>query len=168
MADERRDLAPPSWDELVDMARYQVRLAEEGNTLVAKQIVALAAQALRGVLTGHEPDPERRIYLDYLARALEQVGDGVDARKALGVWTDTRRHTASPSRDATIYLAVGLELDRLRQASEVINKPVDAAIKRVARHLKLGPSVVGKVWRLAGGEDAWKEACANEDQSLPK
>ena len=145
-------------DDLVEMARHQVRLAEKGNLLAAKRVAEFAAQALRGVLSGHLPDSERRIYLEFIAAALENVNQGVDARKALGTWTNTRAHQVLPDREMVIILAVGLELERQHQ----IHSPVKSAIANVARRLNIGKSVVEKAWKKAGGEDARNAARADD------
>lgn len=143
-------------DDLVEMAREQVRLAEHGNVLAAKRVVEFAAQALRGVLRGDLPDPERRIYLEFIAGALENIIQGGDAAKALGTWTNTRPHQVSPDREALIIFSVGMALEKLHQAK--VSSPVKQAIANVARRLKIGKSVVEKTWKQAGGEDAWNAA----------
>lgn len=144
-------------DDLIEMARYQVRLIEDGNSQAADRVMEFAAQALRGVLKGQLPDAERRVYLEFIAGALESIHQGVDARKALGIWTNTRPHV-SPDREAVIILAVGFELESLSQSG--IESPVKHAVDRVARRLKIGKSVVEATWKRAGGEDAWKAARA--------
>lgn len=107
------------------------------------------------------PDPERCVYLQFAARALEDIGQGIDANKALGIWTNSPRHRVSPNRESTIILSVGLELEKLRRTSQ-LSSPVRQAIRNVAGRLKVGTSVVEKTWRRAGGEDAWNAARSDE------
>ncbi|MDA8348393.1 MAG: hypothetical protein M0038_06270 [Pseudomonadota bacterium] len=143
--------------DLVEMARQQVRLIENGNIPAAARVAEYAAQAIRGVLSSQLPDSERCVYLEFVAGALDAISQGIDARKAFGVWTNSRPQV-SPDREAVIILAVGLEMERLRQSG--IDSPVTQAISRVARRLKLNLSIVQAAWKKAGGEDAWTAARA--------
>lgn len=146
------------------MARQQVRLVEQGNVLAAKRVAEFAAQALRGVLAGELPDPERRVYLEFIAPALESISQGMDARKALGTWANTRAHQVPPDRETAIILAVGQELEKLRRTQT--RSPVKLAIgnvaKRFAKRWKITVPVVEKTWKKAGGEDAWNAARADD------
>ncbi|MHB1870907.1 MAG: hypothetical protein ACYCT1_08640 [Steroidobacteraceae bacterium] len=153
-----REFAEAGDEDLIDMAREQVRLAEDGNVLAAKRVAEFSAQAIRGVLSGHLPASERRVYLEFTAAALENIIQGVDARKALGTWTNTRPNQVAPDREAVIILAVGLELEKLNQAKPPLPRPVEQAISSVARRLAIGRSAVERTWKQAGGEDAWNTA----------
>lgn len=157
---ERPNLANAStWGELISMARHQISLIERGNALVAKQVIKLAAQSIRGVLNGQLPDPEQRVYLEFLMHALDGIAatPGVDPRKALGVWTDSKRHSVPLNRDAMLFLAVGLALDKIRRISST-RSPVAAAIKATAKETRYKTPTVTKAWKSYGGEDAWMKA----------
>jgi len=52
--------------ELVEFASATVRKIDQGDTCAAKDALRAAAVALRDVLSGRLPDPERRVYVHFL------------------------------------------------------------------------------------------------------
>jgi hypothetical protein len=149
------------WPELVAAARADVQRANRGNKLVAQRVLQQAAIGLREVLSGRQPDLERLEYLGFLLTSLEQIGQGVSAEKALGLWSSSRPNSISDSRDLVCFVRVGLEFDQQRTRS------VAAAIGTAAKRLNLGKPTVEKAWKKYGGKRAWLSA-RNPDVSSGK
>jgi len=156
-----RDRDDP-WRESVELAQEITRRANAGNVPAAMDALRGAAVGLRDVLggvlvEGRLPDPERRIYLRFLLNALEQIDQGIEPGKALGIWGGKR---VSEDRDVTLFLKVGVALDRLRAKSIDVEKPVARAIEIVAKRTGCGTPTVEKAWKSYGGEDAWNAAAS--------
>ncbi len=143
------------WADLVAGANTQIREANKGNNLAAREVLRQAAIGLRDVLAGRLPDRERDEYLKYLLGALDQINAGAPPDKALGVWSASRPHAVADERDFALFLAVGQRLDRTPAGTE---KPVTQAIKVVAARFNLGEETVRKTWIALGGEAAWTAA----------
>lgn len=142
-------------NELVDAAQQEIRRIEGGNVLAAVRALRMASVGLRDVLGGRLPDPERTVYLEFLLAALEQITKGAPAIKALGLWPSGRPQSISEDRDLSLFLAVGVELDKL---DATVRKRVFQAIAIVAARRKLGIPTVRKAWKTYGAQPAWEQA----------
>ncbi|MBS0366710.1 MAG: hypothetical protein JSR67_12895 [Proteobacteria bacterium] len=150
------DNADNPWADLVEAAEQRIRRANEGDTLAAQEILVQAAIGLRGVLSNQLPDPYRRESLKFLLAALDQIAQGVQADKALGLWTEGRPRQISDDRDFCLFLAIGQELNRL--SGRESEGPVAHAIKVIAGRHKVGLEATRKAWNSYGGEAAWRAA----------
>ena len=99
------------WSDLVEMARAHVAKAEAGDARMASRVLEQSAVALRGVIRGEIPDRERIEYLRFLLAALEEIGKGVKAARALGLGESGRPTSISPDRYIWLFFAVGLKYD---------------------------------------------------------
>jgi hypothetical protein len=164
------------WAELIAAARAQIRRAE-GNPHIAREVLRQAAIALRDVLGIHnpdkdpveearrnrgKPDPERREYLLFLLKALEQIDQEVDADKALCLWI-SNRSPLPDDRNLGLFFAVGLKFDHLTKQG--VEEPFKAAIAAVAKRTGLGQPTVEKAWKEHGGKKGWKLARAAQPDS---
>ena len=146
---------PNRWRDMVEFATAMVRKIDDGDSCAAKDALRAAAVALRDVLSGRLPDPERSVYVTFLLHALEQIDQNIDARKALGLWGSKR---VPEDRDFMLFLRVGSQLDRLTAQSVEIERPVARAIAMVAESTGYGQPTIEKSWKEYGGEDAWNAA----------
>lgn len=143
------------WVLDLESASETIKEIDHGDTSAAKDALRAAAVGLKEVIAGRAPDPLRLAYLAFLLRALEQIEQGVDPRKALGLWGSNR---IPRDRDFALFLRVGEQLDKLTTLSVEIERPVARAIIDVAKQTHYGRATVEKAWKDHGGEDAWNAA----------
>ncbi len=142
--------------DLVAAATNLVELVDKGDSQGALNVLEQAAIGLRDVVTGHVPDQERVIYLQFLLRSLDQILSGVPPEKALGIWTDTKPRL-DPWRDTALFLLVGEELDRASNSNSRSERPVTTAIKAVATKKNIGFDTVKDAWENNGAKKGWTE-----------
>jgi hypothetical protein len=144
------------WPELVAAATEQVAQIERGDNLAARGVLGQAIVGLRDVVAGRQPDPERLVYLQFLLRALEQIVDGVQPKKALGLWANNAPKSVPDMRGVSLFINVGLTLDRPNESGRA--KSVKAAIGEVAKRLGYGNDTVKDAWESHGATKGWKSA----------
>ena len=162
MSDDKDSLA-----EIVDAAKKRCDLAEAGDTLAAKDVLEQAAVGLRDVLKDHRPDPERLVYLKFLEKALSQINQDVSPDKALGLWGGGRPHSISDSRSVDIFIAVGLEYNRILAKKNKYPSPVKSAIEYVSTQYGIGRGAVRKAWTKFGSLNGWRHAYQELEKSPP-
>ena len=91
--------------------------------------------------------------------SLDAIVKGHDPLTALSLRKPRHRvpDTAIPPRNVLLWMEVGTEVDRLTERGHTRqDKPVEAAIKTVAKTRKVDVEVVGKAWRNLGGVEGWE------------
>jgi len=135
----------------MEAAKARIEAMQKGDPTAADDVLNMAARAVREAIAGKLPDPEQRVYLEFIARSLEEMRQGTDALALHRV----RRVPAE--RDIALYLAVGQKLDELGTQGHT-DSPVKAAISAISRRTQVPVPTVEKIWKRFGGEDAWKLA----------
>ena len=144
------------WPELVAAAREQIAKTEQEDNLAARDVLGQAIVGLRDVVAGRQPDPERRVYLEFLLRALEQIIDGAPPKKALGLWANNAPKSVPDMRDVWLFLNVGLALDSPGENGRA--KSVKTAIGEVAKKFGHGDDTVKDAWERHGATKGWNSA----------
>ena len=140
-------------NDLTELAKDRVARTKDGDTRIAREILKQAALAIRDVLVDRQPDPERRVYLDYLQAALDRIAEGYPADKALGIFTSNRPQSVDPNRDWHLFLAVGVEYNNLLKVGDA---SVGEAIQNVETRHFIGESTIKAAWNDYGGLKRWK------------
>ena len=158
-----------SHQDLIELALSELANAQKGDAAAAKRVLANCAIALRGLIERNEvPDPERTVSLGFLLTGLEAIQEGVDARKALGLFVGNRPALGDPlARDFNLFYAVGSELERLKSLAADAGG-VRAAQGNVARKFRLGPKgadTVRKSWERLGGLRGWRSLKSEWEKS---
>ncbi len=140
-------------DDPVETAIDRIARAENGDTLVAKEILEQAAIAIREVLADRKPNEERLRYLEFLEPALDQIASGYPPDKALHISTTNRPRRVDPHRSWHLFLTVGVEYNNL---AEIGHASVEKAIQNVETRHFVGEDTIRSAWQEYGGLEAWK------------
>jgi hypothetical protein len=154
MAD-RLGSVPESLALVVEAAKCRIAQVERGDTAESREALRMGARSIRDVLEGRAPDAEQSVYLEFIARALDEICAGIDPKKALGLFGNKGLPI---DRDIALFMAVGSALDAIERGSDEIEKPVEGAITAIAERTQIGRSTVAAAWKNLGGEDAWRAA----------
>ena len=148
-----------NWANIVAGAQNTVERAQSGDANAGFDVIAESVLALRGWLELDErPDQHRLVYLRGLLASLERIEAGVNATEALHIKQGHRRRNNSIGvRDAVLFVEVGQESDRLKydRGHTRNDKPVEAALKTVAKVWHLRVPTVRKAWNYHGGASSW-------------
>ncbi|HUX73799.1 MAG TPA: hypothetical protein VMV25_07925 [Steroidobacteraceae bacterium] len=146
--------------DLMGAAVELIKRTDRGDNLAAAQVLEQAAVGLRDVIAGRLPDEERREYLRFLLRALEEIACGVASNKALGLWSDNAPKRVGDDRDFLLFLMVGQQLDTPDPDGGQVT--VKAAMYAVANNKRIGFDVVKDAWEKMGARAAWKAISDDE------
>lgn len=150
---------PFDWTDLIEGARLRCADASK-NRNAALDVIRQSAVALRGLLH-HDtaPDPERRVYLAGLLKALERIEDGTEPASALNLRpTGRTRDERLFGRNLKAFILVGRELDKLTESGQTRgDKPIDEAKRRAAKATGLPRATIDRLWTDFGSSQGWKE-----------
>jgi hypothetical protein len=148
--------------EVIDAAKYRIERAQTGDYLAGLHVVDECVIALRGiVLMGDPPDAARQLYLTALLDSLEKIVDGVDPTKAMYLEKGHGRplDPKKQDREISILFSIGRKYEELiNRGHTKQDKPLDAALKSVAKDCGLTFPAVQKVWSSFGSLKGWKMA----------
>ncbi len=152
---------PEHWRNVVEAAHLTVQRAEQGDANAGEDVLADAIIGLRCMLHEKEPaDPHRIVCLHALLKSLERIENGEDPATALHLKQGHRRpDPAKDLRDVMLFVSVGKALDALtiERGHTRQDRPVEAALKLVAKRERHSRATVQKAWGMFGGESGWAE-----------
>ena len=147
------------WERLIVVANARVSAAERGEKNAALDVVSHCAVALRGLVRGEMPDPERMVYLGALLNSLERIEDGTDPVAALHLRPKGRvRDESLLARNILLFVDIGHALDELTggKGHTRSDSPVAAALKRVQKETGRSDAQIKKVWQDFGAARGWE------------
>ena len=142
---------------LVELAESLVTQARKGDRRAVRLVLDGARLNLSGIVNQHQPpDQEGVIYFRFLIESLERLLDeGQTASKAFRWATNSRPQAVTAEGGIKMFFEVGLEYEQQKKISST--KPVEAAVRAVARRRKVSAETVQKSgWALHGGLKAWE------------
>lgn len=142
---------------LVELAESLVTQARKGDRRVVRDVLHGARLNLSGIVNQHQPpDQEGVIYFRFLIESLGRLLDeGRTASRAFRWATNSHPQAVTAEVGINMFFEVGLEYEKQKQISST--KPVEAAVKAVARRRKVSSETVRKSgWELHGGLKAWE------------
>lgn len=152
------EVRPFDWTDRIASATARVAAAPRDKN-AALDVLEQSAVALRDVL-GHDqlPDPERKVYLSALLKAVEAVLEGAEPRDALHLAQRHRRRDEGLfGRDFRLFMDIGRAVDaRLARGHTRGEKPVEEAKKAVAKASKQKMATIERIWGEFGAQAGWR------------
>jgi len=172
------------WRDHIEAAHVSVTNAREGDIHAARLIIDQAIGALSGLMQFDEPDPQKLrlnvldlsdprrlvfheppdprqlVYLRSVLLSLKAIQAGTDPVDALHLVNPDNR-PADPAlglRDVFLFAQIGEALDRLLERQHTrADKPIEAALREVAKKNHVSVAVAQKAWSKWGSAKGWED-----------
>ena len=143
-----------------EIARGQAIRASNGDPVAAASVLSDCIIGLRSVIEqGVIPEADRVESLRFLYEALVEIIElGEEPRDALRLVQPDHRpaNDALGVRDVRLFVLVGQHSDALTSRGHTrFDKPINGAIKSVAKSERLSTATVQKAWSKYGSEKGW-------------